>query len=130
MLKMFFYCDNVEVRSIMRGGEFYGEQIELDLAEYFEQSPNRYERFKEIMTDRFKEQQFIQYSESEYTSAPIHSFYEFIMPSSDSIVEEYDVWEDSSAALKEVFMNSTFDNEATLLHQKIEEIIGKPITGI
>lgn len=130
MLKMFCYCDNVEARTIMLGGEFYGEQTELDLVEYFEQNPDRYERFKEIMIDRFKEQQFIQYSEFEYTSKPIHSFYESIMASSDSIVEEYDVCEDSSDALEEVFMNSTFNNEATLLHQKIEEIIGKPLTSI
>lgn len=128
MLKMFYYCDNEEARSIMLGGDFYDDQTELDLVEYFEKNPDRYERFKEIMIDRFKDQEFVQYSECEYTSKPIHSFYESIMASSDSIVEKYDIWEDSSDALKEPFMNSTFDNEAKLLHQKIEEIIGKPLT--
>lgn len=80
ILKMFCYCDNSEFRRVILGGDIWGEEpFETNYVEYFEENPERYARFKELMLERFKEQPYIQYSEQDYNAYPIHQFYRSIL---------------------------------------------------
>lgn len=49
---------------MMLGRDYYGESFETDLAKHFEENPQRYERFQEILLERFKDQDYLQYSKT------------------------------------------------------------------
>lgn len=126
MLKMFCYCDNEEARQSMIGcGWYIDMEDSLDLAAYFKENPERYAKFKEILLERFKDQPFLQYSDSEHTERPIHSFYQTIMSSS---MKDIDIDEDDESVMEAEFITDTFDNEASQLHKQIEAAVGKALT--
>lgn len=124
LLKAFCYCDNSEARMYMLSiGWDSCQQDPFDLEEYFRKNPDKYEKFKNLMKERFKEQRYIQYSERDYTPKPIDEFYTSILRSSSENEEDcYD-----EVDLEKVFIDDTYDNEAYKLHKEIEEYIGMPL---
>lgn len=70
----------------------------------------------------------MQYSDSDHTSLPVHSFYKSIMFTKAKNAGDYDLHDDPSRGMEDTFMASTFDNEATLLHKQIEAELGAPLT--
>ncbi|WFD09699.1 hypothetical protein [Tepidibacter hydrothermalis] len=124
LLKAFCYCDNSEARMYMLSIGWHScQQDPFDLEEYFRKNPDKYEKFKILMKERFKEQRYIQYSEHEYTPRPIDEFYTSILRSSSENEEDY--WDEIN--LEKVFIDDTYDNEAYKLHKEIEEYIGMPL---
>ncbi|MCT4595904.1 MAG: hypothetical protein N4A57_16780 [Anaeromicrobium sp.] len=125
MLKMFSYCDNWEARAVMLGGDIFSlDDTEYDLASFFEDNPEKYEEFKEIMIERAKDQPFIEFTEDDHTWTPVHSFYETILMSSKKLSGDYDPWDLPPEAMEESFMGNTFHEEATLLWEKIQSVLG------
>jgi len=124
LLKAFCYCDNSEARMYMlsKGCHSY-QQDPFNLEEYFRENPDKYEKFKILMKERFKEQPYIQYSERDYTHKPIDEFYKSILYSSSENEEVY--WNEID--LEKVFTDDTYDNEAYKLHNEIEEYTGMPL---
>ena len=124
LLKAFCYCDNSEARMGMISRGWHScQQDPFDLEKYFKENPDKYEKFKLIMKERFKEQPYIQYSEHDYTDKPIDEFYKSILCSSSENGEDYY----DEVDLEKVFIDDTYDNEAYKLHKEIEEYIGMPI---
>lgn len=118
-LKMFCYCDNASARRIMLGGDVWGEEeFTHNYVTFFEEKPKRYERFKELLRERFKEQAYIEYTEDDYTAYPVYEFYKSV---AETAYEESD---DETTP----FMGSTFYEEAMTLQNEIEEALGRPLT--
>ncbi|WP_145993163.1 hypothetical protein [Tepidibacter mesophilus] len=124
LLKAFCYCDNSEARMYMLSIGWHScQQNSFNLEEYFRENPGKYEKFKTLMKERFKEQPYIQYSKHDYTPRPIDEFYTSILRSSSENGEDY--WD--AVDLEKVFIDDTYDNEAYKLHKEIEEYIGMPL---
>ena len=83
LMKAFCYCDSDQTRMAMLGISYdYRSEDSLDLGKFFRENPVKYGLFKEMLMERFKEQEFIQYSESDYTDRPVQKIYGIIMVSS------------------------------------------------
>ncbi|MBF8983181.1 hypothetical protein IZY60_06505 [Lutibacter sp. B2] len=125
VMKAFCYCDNSEGRDALINNDWHAyDNDAFDLETYFKENSEKYELFKSMMKDRFKNQRYIQYSEQNHTKRPIEDFYCTILNSSKS----NKVDEDEELDLEVLFIDDTYDNEAYKLHMEIEEYVGEPLT--
>lgn len=127
LMKAFCYCDSDEGRLTMLGIPYnYDVDNPFDLGAYFKENPNKYQLFKNMLKERFKEQKYLQYSDSDYTDRPVQKIYGVIMYSSEEDTDAYgDGYEDS---LEKYFIVDSYDNESFELQQEIENELGYPLT--
>ena len=63
LMKAFCYCDSDQARMAMLGISYdYRSEDSLNLGKFFKENPPKYGLFKEMLMERFKEQEFLQYS--------------------------------------------------------------------
>lgn len=128
LMKAFCYCDSDQTRMAMLGISYdYRSEDSLDLGKFFRENPVKYGLFKEMLMERFKEQEFLQYSESDYTDRPVQKVYGIIMVSSNPKIGLYEDEDDYIKGLEKTFIEDTYDNESFELQQEIEEALGYPL---
>jgi hypothetical protein len=124
VMKAFCYCDNSEGRNALINKDWYSVNDDgFDLEVYFKKNREKYELFKSMLKERFKNQRYIQYSEQDHTERPIEDFYRTILNSS-----KFREVEDEDFNLEVMFIEDTYDNEAYKLHMEIEKYVGESLT--
>ncbi len=128
VMKAFCYCDNDQARLSIIGISYHiNSKTSFQLGRYLKENPAKYELFKEVLKERFKEQKFLQYSSSDYTDRPIQKIYGVIMVSSNPEIGLYEDEDDYVKGLEKTFIEDTYDNESFELQQEIEEALGYPL---
>ena len=118
VMKAYCYCDNGEGRNYLVNiyDDYADEGEKFNLVDYFRNNNDKYLLFKNMLKERFIKQEFIQYSEQDYTKNPIEEIFETMIETFENI------------SMEDVFIDDTFDNEAYKIKMEIEEYIGKPLT--
>lgn len=129
LLKAYCYCDGDHCRMSMLGISYdYAIENYFDLGQYLKDNPNKYKLFKEILLERYREQPFLQYSDSDYTDRPIQKLYGTIMISSKPDLDPFEdegYWEE----MEKTFIEDSYDNESYTLQVAIEEAIGQSLVA-
>lgn len=128
LMKAFCYCDSDQARLAILGIG-YGYRLEeyFDLGEYFKKNPSKYELFKEMLIERYRVQEFLQYSKDDHTDRPIQKIYGVIMVSSNPEIGLYEDEDDYIKGLEGFFIEDSYDNESFELQQQIEGILGSSL---
>lgn len=127
LMKAFCYLDSDQGRLNMLGiGWWDRKEIAPNLVEIFRENPTRYAKFKAMLVERFKEQDYLQFSKEESISNPITSFITTIMASSlEGDTYDEDIYDNK---MNSAFIGSiTFIDEAKNLKKEIEELIGRSL---
>lgn len=128
LMKAFCYCDSDQGRTSMLGISYdYRSEDYFDLGRYFKENPSKYDLFKEMLTERYEVQDFIQYSENDHTDRPVQRVYGAIMISSSPDVDLYDDGDAYTQALEGFFIEDSYDNESFELQERIEKLLGYPL---
>lgn len=138
-MKAFCYCDNSRARESMLGYDTwnggYEEAIEdsnFDLLGHFRDNPETYNRFKDILVDRYREMPYLQYCDDDryYDMNPLRSLIIEIL----YLHHPYKVWDeenhDMDQWLTNRFIDSQADESIIELKAHIEEKLGRPIVSI
>ncbi len=127
-LKLLAYCDNQEIKRKIFGEKYIWDYKSdsyilnpeyKSIKEWFVDNKEEYEWFKEVLIERFKEYDFLQYSDNDFEEHPIDTIYY-------SFFGESDVTENFS----EFFIYNNCDIEAKELEEKIILTIGKPLVEV
>ena len=132
VMKAFCYSDNESTRSAFIGVNYYeNSDNQFDLVKYFRENIDKYKQFKQMLKERYKDQDFLQLSENEATEYPIRLIYQTIAKS-EILCSDNDYYDDDvlNAKMESIFIDDTYDNEAFKLQNEIEEYIGKPIAVV
>ena len=137
-LKAFCYCDNSRARENMLGYDTwdggYDEAIEgsrFDLLSHFRSKPEEFEKFKDMLVERYKEMPYLQYCDD-------NRYYE-MNPTRSMIMEilylqyPYETWRDDhdmDAWLTNTFIDSQADEVIVELKKYVEEKLERPITSL
>lgn len=123
-LKIYCYCDGYLRYNLF--GERYRWDYEKEMnvkrpefvepVEWFRENKEEYEWFKNTLKERFREFDYLQYSQSDYEPHPIDSFYKDLVDRN----ENYD-------GFSEFFVYDNADIEAEQLEKEIIEYIGHPL---
>jgi hypothetical protein len=127
LLKAYCYCDGDHCRMSMLGISYdYAIENYFDLGQYLKDNPDKYKLFKDILLERYREQPFLQYSDSDYTDRPVQKLYGTMMISSNPDLDPFEdegYWEE----MEKRFIDDSYDNESYTLQVVIEEAIGKSL---
>ena len=127
-MKAFCYCDSDQARLAILGiGYGYRAEDYFDLGDYFKKNPYKYEIFKEMLIERYRVQEFLQYSKDDHTDRPIQKIYGVIMVSSNPKIGLCEDEDDYIKGLEGFFIEDSYDNESFELQQQIEGILESPL---
>lgn len=137
-IKAFCYCDNSRARENMLGYDTweggYDEAIgdsAFDLLSYFREKPGEYERFKDILVERYEKMPYLQYCDDDryYEMDPTRSLITDIL----YLHYPYKTWDednhDTDQWLTNRFIESQADEAIGELKTYVEEKLGRPIVS-
>ncbi len=137
-LKAFCYCDNSRARENMLGYDTwdggYDEAIEgsgFDLLSHFRSKPEEYEKFKDMLVERYKEVPYLQYCDDNryYEMNPIKSLIMEML----YLHHPYETWRDDHDVdnwLTNRFIDSQADEAIVELKKYVEEKLERSITSL
>ncbi len=136
-MKAFCYCDNSRAREGMLGYDTWNggykkaiEGSKFDLLSHFKENPGEYEKFKDILVERYREMPYLQYCDDEryYEMNPTRGLITDIL----YLHYPYETWRDDHDMdewLTNRFINIQADEAIMELKSYVEERLGRPIVS-
>ncbi|PKH53956.1 hypothetical protein CXF83_01755 [Shewanella sp. Choline-02u-19] len=126
MMKAFVWCDNAAFRFAFYGCNWEEPSPEYQpLGVYLQQNPQHYQRFIELIKQRFTAQPMLAYSESDdlNSQSPVLAIYKSLFP-------EFCGWEQEEEIelqLGRHFIHGTLENEAMDLQRQLKNELDEPL---
>lgn len=125
VIKAYLWCDNDQIRYQMFGIEWEHNTHYQPLGEYLRQNPERYEWFKQALTERLLASPMLLETEDVEPDEvnPVLNLYLTLLP------QEGDLFEDETLDRhkEQTFIVASLEDEAMDLQQQIEAQAGKPL---
>ncbi len=131
LIKAFIWCDNGYFRYCMYGeGDNYriNSNENQPLGDFLKQNPAEYDWFKQAVTERFKQEAILLYSENEEADEknPVVELYLSLFGNCSDYFENEDN-DENQELLQEYFITDTLENEAFDLQDSVTAAIKGPL---